>query len=66
MLDMLDAVPNVGGRAKEVYADVSHTKLPGPGQRTMLDESHSSFSHERRQLPNQATRWDPTGYNVRR
>ena len=37
-----------------VFTDIPHTKLPGPRQRTKLDESHGSFSHECRQPPNQA------------
>ena len=43
-----------GIRRKMVLADISHIKLPGPRQGTMLDESHRSISHERRQPSHQA------------
>ena len=45
---------NTSGPLTKHLADIPHIKLPGSRQRTMLDESHSSFSHEYRQPPNQA------------
>ena len=36
------------------FIDISHINLPGPMERTMLDESHSSITHERGQLSNEA------------
>ena len=37
-----------------VYTGITHIKLPGPKYRTILDESHCSFTHECRQPSNQA------------
>ena len=35
-------------------SEIPHIRLPGPKQRTMLDESHGSITHQRRQPSNQA------------
>ena len=43
-----------GVRNQVVYTGISYIKLPGPKERTMLDENHGSITHQSRQPSNQA------------